>query len=105
MGSLSRQAKERGWRARSAFKLIELDDEYKLLERATNRIVDLCAAPGSARRCPLASVPCVRHSERQTTKERRLESSAARASCRQRTYRGRRYPADAVRVVFLVESI
>lgn len=27
-----RQAKEEGWRARSAFKLLQLDEEYNLFE-------------------------------------------------------------------------
>ncbi|KAE8752096.1 hypothetical protein FOCC_FOCC001258 [Frankliniella occidentalis] len=41
-----RLAKEEGWRARSAFKLMQIDDEFKLLEGVKN-VVDLCAAPGS----------------------------------------------------------
>ncbi|XP_035778356.1 putative tRNA (cytidine(32)/guanosine(34)-2'-O)-methyltransferase 1 [Anopheles albimanus] len=41
-----RLAKEEGWRARSAFKLIHLDETYNILEGVT-RAVDLCAAPGS----------------------------------------------------------
>jgi tRNA (cytidine32/guanosine34-2'-O)-methyltransferase len=41
-----RLAKEQGWRARSAFKLIQLDEEYDLFNGVT-RVVDLCAAPGS----------------------------------------------------------
>lgn len=39
------QAKKEGWRSRAAFKLIEMDDRYKLL-RHGQRIVDLGAAPG-----------------------------------------------------------
>ncbi|KAK1759600.1 FtsJ-like methyltransferase-domain-containing protein [Echria macrotheca] len=41
-----RLAKEQGWRARSAFKLLQLDQEFNLFEGVT-RVVDLCAAPGS----------------------------------------------------------
>lgn len=41
-----RLAKEQGWRARSAFKLLQLDEEFNLFENVA-RVVDLCAAPGS----------------------------------------------------------
>ncbi|XP_028286959.1 tRNA (cytidine(32)/guanosine(34)-2'-O)-methyltransferase [Parambassis ranga] len=41
-----RLAKEEGWRARSAFKLLQLDEEFNLF-KGVNRAVDLCAAPGS----------------------------------------------------------
>ncbi|KAK9388048.1 FtsJ-like methyltransferase-domain-containing protein [Lipomyces mesembrius] len=41
-----RKAKEQGWRARSAFKLLQLDSEFHLFE-GVSRVVDLCAAPGS----------------------------------------------------------
>ncbi|KAE9421149.1 hypothetical protein Angca_008074 [Angiostrongylus cantonensis] len=41
-----RMAKEQGWRARSAFKLLQIDDEFRILENVT-KVVDLCAAPGS----------------------------------------------------------
>eukprot|EP00112_Aurelia_sp_Birch-Aquarium-sp1_P008480 Seg1935.6 transcript_id=Seg1935.6/GoldUCD/mRNA.D3Y31 product="tRNA cytidine32/guanosine34-2'-O-methyltransferase" protein_id=Seg1935.6/GoldUCD/D3Y31 len=41
-----RLAKEGGWRARSAFKLLQLDEEFKLFE-GVSKVVDLCAAPGS----------------------------------------------------------
>ena len=41
-----RRAKEKGYRARSAFKLLQLDSEFNLFEGVT-RSVDLCAAPGS----------------------------------------------------------
>ncbi|XP_069799258.1 tRNA (cytidine(32)/guanosine(34)-2'-O)-methyltransferase isoform X2 [Dendropsophus ebraccatus] len=41
-----RLAKEEGWRARSAFKLLQLDEEYQLFH-GVQRAVDLCAAPGS----------------------------------------------------------
>ncbi|XP_063905200.1 uncharacterized protein LOC135124219 [Zophobas morio] len=41
-----RKAKEQGWRARSAFKLLQIDEKFKILNGVT-RAVDLCAAPGS----------------------------------------------------------
>lgn len=41
-----RKAKEEGWRARSAFKLLQLDEEFALF-KDVKRAVDLCAAPGS----------------------------------------------------------
>lgn len=43
-----RLAKEQGLRARSAFKLMQLDQELQIYsnERVA-RVVDLCAAPGS----------------------------------------------------------
>lgn len=41
-----RLAKEEGWRARSAFKLMQIDDTFNIFEGVT-RVVDLCAAPGS----------------------------------------------------------
>lgn len=41
-----RLAKEEGWRARSAFKLLQIDDEFRILNGVT-KAVDLCAAPGS----------------------------------------------------------
>ncbi|GMH39404.1 hypothetical protein BSKO_07302 [Bryopsis sp. KO-2023] len=41
-----RKAKEEGWRARSAYKLLQIDEEFQLLE-GVQRVVDLCAAPGS----------------------------------------------------------
>lgn len=46
-----RLAKEQNWRARSAFKLIQIDEEFDLFSYADpsscTRVVDLCAAPGS----------------------------------------------------------
>ncbi|XP_049278455.1 putative tRNA (cytidine(32)/guanosine(34)-2'-O)-methyltransferase 1 [Anopheles funestus] len=41
-----RLAKEEGWRARSAFKLIHIDEVFHIFDGVT-RAVDLCAAPGS----------------------------------------------------------
>ena len=41
-----RKAKEEGWRARSAFKLLQIDEQFALFD-GVKRAVDLCAAPGS----------------------------------------------------------
>lgn len=41
-----RLAKEEGWRARSAFKLLQINEEHDIF-RGVTRAVDLCAAPGS----------------------------------------------------------
>lgn len=41
-----RLAKEEGWRARSAFKLLQINEEFNIF-RGVSRVVDLCAAPGS----------------------------------------------------------
>lgn len=41
-----RKAKELGYRARSAFKLLQIDEEFRLFD-STKHVVDLCAAPGS----------------------------------------------------------
>jgi len=40
-----REAKKEGWRARSAFKLLQIDSEIDLLSGVRN-VADLCAAPG-----------------------------------------------------------
>jgi tRNA (cytidine32/guanosine34-2'-O)-methyltransferase len=41
-----RKAKEEGWRARSAYKLIQIDETFDIFSGVTHA-VDLCAAPGS----------------------------------------------------------
>lgn len=42
-----RKAKEEGFRARSAYKLLQIDESFPLFENISNGVVDLCAAPGS----------------------------------------------------------
>uniref|UniRef100_A0AC34GU88 Putative tRNA (cytidine(32)/guanosine(34)-2'-O)-methyltransferase n=1 Tax=Panagrolaimus sp. ES5 TaxID=591445 RepID=A0AC34GU88_9BILA len=41
-----RKAKETGYRARSAYKLLHCDEKYKLFD-GVDTVVDLCSAPGS----------------------------------------------------------
>lgn len=42
-----RKAKEEGYRARSAYKLLQIDEEFNVLSQDVKKVVDLCAAPGS----------------------------------------------------------
>ena len=42
-----RKAKEEGYRARSAYKLLQIDEELHIFDPSVQRVVDLCAAPGS----------------------------------------------------------
>jgi len=60
-----RLAKEAGYRARAAFKLVQIDESLGLLAAGDGegrpRVADLCAAPGGwsqvvAERCPRARV-------------------------------------------------
>jgi 23S rRNA (uridine2552-2'-O)-methyltransferase len=47
------RAQAEGWRARAAFKLIELDDKFHLIKRGS-RVIDLGAAPGGWAQVALA---------------------------------------------------
>ncbi|KAH9817588.1 FtsJ-like methyltransferase-domain-containing protein [Melampsora americana] len=42
-----RLSKSEGYRARSAYKLIHLDQHFNLFNQSIQNVVDLCAAPGS----------------------------------------------------------
>lgn len=41
-----RKAKEDGYRARSAYKLLHIDELYSIF-KGVERVIDICAAPGS----------------------------------------------------------
>jgi tRNA (cytidine32/guanosine34-2'-O)-methyltransferase len=51
-----RAAVEQGWRARSAYKLLQMDDEFHFF-RDCSRIVDLCGAPGSWSQVAVSRTP------------------------------------------------
>jgi tRNA (cytidine32/guanosine34-2'-O)-methyltransferase len=51
-----RKAKEEGYRARSAYKLLQIDEEFHIFAGVT-RAVDLCAAPGSWSQVLAARLP------------------------------------------------
>ncbi len=56
------RAKREGYRSRAAFKLMEIDDRFRLLKRASE-VVDLGAAPAAGRRSPpprSAAIPAPR---------------------------------------------
>ncbi|KAI6214555.1 putative tRNA (cytidine(32)/guanosine(34)-2'-O)-methyltransferase [Aphelenchoides besseyi] len=57
-----RLAKCNGWRARSAYKLLQINKHFKIFD-GVNRAVDLCAAPGSWSQVLSAEI----YSRRQTT--------------------------------------
>jgi tRNA (cytidine32/guanosine34-2'-O)-methyltransferase len=51
-----RKAKEEGYRARSAYKLLQIDELFDIF-RGVSRAVDLCAAPGSWSQVLAARLP------------------------------------------------
>ena len=51
-----RTAVEEGWRARSAYKIMQIDSEIGLFKDCT-RVVDLCCAPGSWSQVAAAKIP------------------------------------------------
>lgn len=62
-----RQTKSSGYRARSAFKLLHLDEDFDLFS-GVETAVDMCAAPGSwsqvlseKLKCVLVSLPLLVH--------------------------------------------
>jgi hypothetical protein len=55
-----RKAKEEGWRARSAFKLLQIDEAFHIFD-GVERVVDLCAAPGSWSQVEASHSPPLSH--------------------------------------------
>lgn len=58
-----RKAKEEGYRARSAYKLLQIDDEFGIF-KGVRRAVDLCAAPGSWSQVLSARLPPIEEGEK-----------------------------------------
>ncbi|KAF3903988.1 hypothetical protein AA313_de0201581 [Arthrobotrys entomopaga] len=72
--SYYRLAKEQGYRARSAYKLLQLDAQFNLFKNVS-RVVDLCAAPGSWSQVLSRSLVAKQNSKDTTSNTEPAESS------------------------------
>ena len=105
MGRLSRDkrdifyrlAKEKGYRARSAFKLLQLDAEFGLFA-GVHRAVDLCAAPGSWSQVLSDKLLDVREREQEEKRQQEIDTGEAeeKAAPKEDDARLVRFPVPAL---------